>query len=276
MLNTSGKINTIPSDRALDDAHHLLHSALNAYRREQRSVRDSQASPHTCLEAVRDCLDAAACRGIPVTVVVLGHWRTAATEMLGEGAERFLLGDVLTGGHRLTVLQGDAHLLGTDDRDRLSGLSAQGATVRVVPGQAAGMIVVGSELALVNATRPGQSGAVRLLRDPDAVQALHQLTAVLHEIAADFDHWAASAALLDKDLMVEVLRMLCLGAKDETSARQMRVSVRSFRRHVAAIIKTLNVRSRFEAGLRIGQLAMASGLRPPGHPIDMPAEPGTN
>ncbi|MHC3430296.1 helix-turn-helix transcriptional regulator [Streptomyces sp. DT18] len=275
-MNTSVNLKTIPSDRALDDAHHLLHSALNAYRREQRNVRDSQASPQTCLEAVRDCLDAAACRGISLSVVVLGHWRTATTDLLGEGAERFLLGDVLTGGHGLTVLQREAHLLDTVDRDRLSGLSAKGATVKVVPGQATGVIVVGSELALVNSTRPGQSGAVRLLRDPDAVQALHQLTAVLHDVAADFDHWVASAALLDKDLMVEVLRMLCLGAKDETSARQMRVSVRSFRRHVAAIIKTLNVRSRFEAGLRIGQLAMASGLRPPGHLLDMPAEPGTD
>ena len=59
----------------------------------------------------------------------------------------------------------------------------------------------------------------------------------------------------------QVLHKLCEGMKDETAARQMNVSVRTYRRHVASILKTLDVSSRFEAGLKVAELGLAPGSR---------------
>ena len=253
------------SDRALDEAHQLLHAALDAYRREQRSGGD-QVSPRGCVERVRGCMDEAADRGGSLSVAMVRSSLSAPSEIFGPDAERFLVGEVVGGGHGLALLQHDAPLLDGSGRDRLSDLSARGVSVKVVPGQlrsmqTPSMVVVGSELVLTRGSRPGGDNAVELIRDRVTVLALSQLTAMLDEAAVDFDEWSASASLLDIELTAEVLGRLCAGMKDETSARQMNVSVRTYRRHVAAIMKVLGVKSRFEAGLRIGELGMAPACR---------------
>lgn len=253
------------NDRALDEAHQLLHAALDAYRREQRGGGD-QVSPRVCVERVRDCLTAASFGGGPLSVAMVRSSLSAPSELLGPDAEPFLLGEVLGGGHGLTLLQHDAPLLDGSGRDRLSALSARGVSVKVVPGQmrrmqTPSMVVVGSELVLTCGARPSDDNAVELVRDRVTVLAFSQLTAMLDEAAVDFDEWSVSASLLDMELTAEVLGRLCAGMKDETSARQMNVSVRTYRRHVAAIMKALGVKSRFEAGLRVGELGMAPACR---------------
>lgn len=253
------------NDRALDEAQELLHAALDAYRREQASGGD-QVSPDGCVERVRGCLDEASDRGGSLSVAVVRSSLTPPSEILGPEAERFLLGEVLGGGHGLALLQHDGPLLDGSGRERLSDLSALGVAVKVVPGQlrrmrTPSMVVVGSELVLTRGSRPGGDNAVELIQDRPTVLALSQLTAMLEQAAVDFDEWSASAALLDVELTAEVLGRLCAGSKDETSARQMNVSVRTYRRHVAAIMKVLGVNSRFEAGLRVGELGMAPACR---------------
>ncbi|MER5883126.1 LuxR C-terminal-related transcriptional regulator [Streptomyces sp. NPDC001941] len=56
----------------------------------------------------------------------------------------------------------------------------------------------------------------------------------------------------------QVLRLLCSGAKDEAAARQMGVSVRTYRRYVARILKSLDVTSRFQAGIRAAELGLVA------------------
>nr|WP_276569203.1 LuxR C-terminal-related transcriptional regulator [Microbacterium lacticum] len=48
---------------------------------------------------------------------------------------------------------------------------------------------------------------------------------------------------------LEVLRQLATGATDARSANLMGISVRTYRRHVAAILDTLGVRNRFQAAI---------------------------
>ena len=57
----------------------------------------------------------------------------------------------------------------------------------------------------------------------------------------------------------QVLRMLYTGHTDEAAARELALSVRTYRRYVAAIVAALGARSRFQAGVR----AAAAGLLPP-------------
>jgi DNA-binding CsgD family transcriptional regulator len=58
-----------------------------------------------------------------------------------------------------------------------------------------------------------------------------------------------------------ILRQLCRGAKDESAARMLGISVRTYRRHVTALCIRLGASSRFEAGVN----AAHAGLVRPGY-----------
>ncbi|MEY9877086.1 hypothetical protein ABH931_006609 [Streptacidiphilus sp. MAP12-33] len=58
----------------------------------------------------------------------------------------------------------------------------------------------------------------------------------------------------------EVLHQMALGLKDDTAARNVGVSLRTYRRTVAQLMDRLNARSRFQAGYQAAQL----GLQGPG------------
>lgn len=57
----------------------------------------------------------------------------------------------------------------------------------------------------------------------------------------------------DTEVLRTVLRKLCDGVKDEAAARQMSVSVRTYRRHVAHLLRVLGASSRFEAGVKVAE-----------------------
>ncbi len=76
--------------------------------------------------------------------------------------------------------------------------------------------------------------------------------------------WATAVPLADRaDLLLitpgarAILRMLGDGLTDEVAARRMGISIRTYRRRVAELMKTLNSGSRFQAGLRAGELGLA-------------------
>lgn len=55
----------------------------------------------------------------------------------------------------------------------------------------------------------------------------------------------------------EILRTLGAGLTDEAAARRLGTSLRTYRRRVAELMATLEAGSRFQAGLRAGQLGLA-------------------
>lgn len=54
----------------------------------------------------------------------------------------------------------------------------------------------------------------------------------------------------------QILTMLELGHKDAVAARQLGVSVRTYRRHVAELLRDLDAHSRFQVGVRAAQLGL--------------------
>ncbi|HEY0538239.1 MAG TPA: DNA-binding response regulator [Actinoallomurus sp.] len=56
----------------------------------------------------------------------------------------------------------------------------------------------------------------------------------------------------------EILRALGAGLTDEVAARRMGVSLRTYRRRVADLMRALDSDSRFQAGLRAGELGLTS------------------
>ena len=54
----------------------------------------------------------------------------------------------------------------------------------------------------------------------------------------------------------EILRALGAGLTDEAAARRLGVSLRTYRRRVAELMATLDADSRFQAGVRAGELGL--------------------
>ncbi|MEV6404240.1 MULTISPECIES: DNA-binding response regulator [Streptomyces] len=56
-----------------------------------------------------------------------------------------------------------------------------------------------------------------------------------------------------------VLRALSSGTTDETAARELGMSLRTYRRRVAELLVALDADSRFQAGLRAGEMGLTRG-----------------
>ncbi len=189
------------------------------------------------------------------------------TDLLGEDPAEVLRTLVLGRTHRLTLLHHDEPAMAGPDQHVLAALSAAGADVRLLATPPPEAVLLLDDLAVL----PADTGAT-LVRSPEVVRALSRSCQAMRAVAADFALLNHSVTtFLGPRLLAEVLGTLCAGMKDESAARQMRISVRTYRRYVATILKSLNVTSRFEAGMRLSEIGL-TGLA---HRLGPPPEEGT-
>ena len=71
----------------------------------------------------------------------------------------------------------------------------------------------------------------------------------LWSTALDLDQALRSVAPVASELDRAVLMLMSSGVKDEAAARQLNVSDRTYRRHVADLLLRLGASSRFQAGV---------------------------
>lgn len=120
-----------------------------------------------------------------------------------------------------------------------------GEDVRLLPSPPSRLMVFGVQAALVP-VEWGRSPVRRVIvRTPGVVDALRLLFEVL---------WRQGTPMPGTQLAgdrrnQQVLRMLAAGAKDETIARQLGLSLRTVRRRVAEQISELGATTRFQAGV---------------------------
>ncbi|GAB3066848.1 hypothetical protein [Micromonospora schwarzwaldensis] len=158
-------------------------------------------------------------------------------------------------------------------------LSERGVTLRVVYGAGASgrdeqalracAVEAGYEARLV----PEVAGAVAILHEQaafiptvaadagEAVVVVRQAT-VLEVLCGAFEqHWSAAARLTDDrtpeptdgdEVKRRILELLVQGARDETIARRVGISVRTCRKYVARILHEAGAQSRFQAGYLLG------------------------
>jgi DNA-binding CsgD family transcriptional regulator len=128
--------------------------------------------------------------------------------------------------------------------------------VRVSDQALRSILIVDDAVAFV----PGPAGArVRAVKDDDAIASLK----LVFEAA-----WAGSRRLagqigfgqrLGTELGQRILYHLCSGRTDEAAARCLHVSLRTYRRYVADIMRELEISSRFQAGVRAFELGLLPG-----------------
>ncbi|MEU3994454.1 LuxR family transcriptional regulator [Streptomyces fungicidicus] len=120
----------------------------------------------------------------------------------------------------------------------------------LIADRATALVVVGS---------PSERRA-SLIKAPEVLLALCTLfESIWHSSASPAEHLAFG----DRDravLVRQILGAMRAGITDEVAARELTVSVRTYRRYVAEIMALLGASSRFQAGVRAAEL----GLLPPG------------
>jgi hypothetical protein len=160
---------------------------------------------------------------------------------------------------RVTVYQLYAHqvTLRADAREFLQDLDRRGSNIRLAHQRLHTMALIDNRVAIL---RTGvDDGSVPLLtRAPAVLKTLVALFQAAWEPAvnlADYLQYCAS----DLDEVAPVI-LCCLvnGYTDEVAARKLELSVRTYRRRVAEVMRMLNSVSRFQAGVRAAELGLIS------------------
>lgn len=142
---------------------------------------------------------------------------------------------------------------GAADEELSRELGRYGALVsvtRVATTGAQAVVIVDGSVVFVPAHGPAT------MRGPAVVRVFEALFA---------GAWASAVPLADHDRLRRhtrgevtrgVLRLLAGGLADDAGAKEMSVSLRTYRRHVAEVLGALGARSRFQAGARAATLGL--------------------
>jgi DNA-binding NarL/FixJ family response regulator len=159
----------------------------------------------------------------------------------------------------VTKLVSPAVLASEQYRGQLSRMMAAGAQVRVsgsaLPHET---IIIDQRIAVMAGGHSPAGREYTVTTSPALVAGVNDLVRAAWAAAADFGSYLTrDAPPLLNDSARDVLRVLGEGLTDEAASRQLGMSLRTYRRRVADLLMTLEADSRFQAGLRAGELGLA-------------------
>ena len=148
--------------------------------------------------------------------------------------------------HEVSVLADEAN------RTYLRELMAGGAKVRVTDQKLDLMIIMDYEAALIPADPTSRDRGALLIRQPGVVGRLLDLFDRAWRDATELPRLPDSEQTPRTEISEQdrrILELLASGCTDETSAREVGVSVRHLRRTISRLMQLLDANSRFEAGV---------------------------
>ncbi|WP_432588156.1 hypothetical protein ABVG11_23960 [Streptomyces sp. HD1123-B1] len=128
--------------------------------------------------------------------------------------------------------------------------------VRVGDGGPTEALLIDGQLVYVRGGGGGRQAT--LVEDPATVRALELMFTGAWGNAVALAEYPRLGGRLCRDSVRRILECLRTGHTDEVAAREMQVSLRTYRRYVAEIMRELGANSRFQAGVR----AVEMGLLP--------------
>jgi DNA-binding CsgD family transcriptional regulator len=159
------------------------------------------------------------------------------------------------------------HAVRTDIRARaqLCELVASGAEIRTTGQLPRQLMIFDREVAFLVHHDPstGQSGV--MIRHPAAVPLLLDLVEWIWDSAQAYSAKELGYHDVAENLHRTIVELLAEGLTDESIARRLGVSVRTCRRHIAAVLRNLDSVSRFQAGVQAaatGLVEIEAGVRP--------------
>ncbi|WEV27104.1 LuxR family transcriptional regulator [Streptomyces sp. 71268] len=94
------------------------------------------------------------------------------------------------------------------------------------------------------------------IRDPGVIEAMRTLFTGIWRKSLAAGERLDDGDRSRKEMLRQILEWLRLGVTDEVAARELSVSVRTYRRYVAEMMSLLGADSRFQAGVRAAELGL--------------------
>ncbi|HEU5470227.1 MAG TPA: hypothetical protein VFV67_06210 [Actinophytocola sp.] len=157
-------------------------------------------------------------------------------------------------------------LLSAAGRRFLDEAAGSGVQVRVAEAPLHELVLVDDRVALVYADPTSDEPAI-LTHTPAILRVLRALfTGAWRAASTAADPDVPAASGWDR-LTRRILDYLGAGYKDDVAARRLGVSVRTYRRYVADIMRDMGAASRFQAGARAAELRLLHGAPDDGQPM---------
>ncbi len=132
---------------------------------------------------------------------------------------------------------------------------AVGWEVRLAPTALREAVIIDGRVALIQSGRES-TGRISIVREPSVVRVLELLFAGVWTNAESVAGQLRGDDLARSGTALRILEHLCAGRPDDAASRELGVSVRTYRRHVADLMQELGAKSRFQAGARAVELGL--------------------
>lgn len=137
----------------------------------------------------------------------------------------------------------------------LRGMAEYGAQIRITPDEINETILIDRRVVIMAGDRTHGERSFSVVWAPEVVTAVASLFEAAWRAATDLADYDRELAEL-RVLAPRILTLLGSGCKDETAARTLSLSVRTYRRRVAELMDALGASSRFQAGVRARELGL--------------------
>lgn len=162
-------------------------------------------------------------------------------------------------------LYSPAALADERDREALREMADYGFQVRIATAPLPqGTVIIDRRTMILTGPVPSILAAqgprtYTMSASPALIGGTYALFEAVWESAADLATFLDSRWPHIDDQTSRVLRALGSGATDEAAARELGISLRTYRRRVAELLASLDAASRFQAGVRAGELGLTRG-----------------
>jgi DNA-binding NarL/FixJ family response regulator len=143
-------------------------------------------------------------------------------------------------------------------RMKIKQVIESGADVRTVSHLPRAAVVFDRALAVLLSSDDGERTAARV-RDDDVVRFLIDMFEHMWDGATPLNSFESGYAQVADDLQQTIAGLMAKGFTDEVLARKMGMSVRTCRRHIAALMHDLDAVSRFQAGVMASRRGTVDG-----------------
>lgn len=141
-------------------------------------------------------------------------------------------------------------------RSLIKTLTRQGGLVRTTSESFETLAIFDRSTAFIPLERNGAQTGIVMITHEALVRYLCRGFERLWSGAMPFTEEPATHELASMDNQVLLMRLMAAGLKDEAIANRLGISTRTCRRHMSALLEALGASSRFQAGVKIGQLGL--------------------
>lgn len=159
---------------------------------------------------------------------------------------------MITSGTRVRIVSDRRNLGDPELRAVLRQMQSSGAHVRVAPSVPHYLALIDQRIAAIAPRAESASERAVAHRSPTMVSGMRALFDLTWRTAEPLDCDDHAETGTDP-LTCEIIRLLSEGIGDEEAASELGMSLRTFRRHVAAIKDMVNARNRFQTAVRLAR-----------------------